>query len=152
MLSCQEIVPLDIEDYGDMQTRMHLNSVTFYDSNTYEKLREFEINQKIKSGQSGNLVNGVSMDLDRDVLMIRIKTDSNKTKTLLWKLQWCDNSDSGKQTAHGALKSAKNVQFDGTTHCLPQRLKSTFFEKNLNGACFRKGACVRDNFFTLIFI
>ena len=98
MLSCQEIVPLDIEDYGDMQTRMHLNTVTFYDSNTYEKLREFEINQKIKSGQSGNLVNGVSMDLDRDVLMIRIKTDSNKTKTLLWKLQWCDNSDSGKQT------------------------------------------------------
>ena len=93
VLSCQEIVPLDIEEYGDMQTRMHLNTVTFYDSNTYEKLREFQIDQKIKSGSYGGCK--VSMDLDRDVLLIRIKMDSNKTKTLLWKLQWCDNLDSG---------------------------------------------------------
>ena len=95
VLSCQEIVPLDIEEYGDMQTRMHLNTVTFYDSNTYEKLREFQIDQKIKSGSYGGCK--VSMDLDRDVLLIRIKMDSNKTKTLLWKLQWCDNLDSGNK-------------------------------------------------------
>ena len=107
VLSCQEIVPLDIEEYGDMQTRMHLNTVTFYDSNTYEKLREFQIDQKIKSGSYGGCK--VSMDLDRDVLLIRIKMDSNKSKTLLWKLQWCDNLDSGnkKNQSHSSQKANK---------------------------------------------
>ena len=110
VLSCQEIVPLDIEEYGDLQTRMHLMTVTFYDSNTYEILREFKINQKIKSGSSGNCK--VSMDLDRDVLLIRIKTDSSKTKTLLWKLQWCDNLDLGKQTTRQCSKMRKYLQLD----------------------------------------
>ena len=33
-------------------------------------------------------------------------------------------------TVHNGLKRGKKCNF-GTTHCLPQRLKSTFFERGL---------------------
>ena len=54
VMSVQNITP-DLEEYGDFNTRIHLDTVTFYDVNTYEKLRTIKLDQKIRCGSSGKL-------------------------------------------------------------------------------------------------
>ena len=82
ILNAQEIEP-DIEEYGDNSRRVYLNTVTFYDSNTYEKLKTMIIDQKVKCGTERG---PISMDLDRDILIIRIK--EARIKTLVWRLSF----------------------------------------------------------------
>ena len=82
ILNAQEIEP-DIEEYGDNSRRMYLNTVTFYDSNTYKKLKTMIIDQKVKCGPERG---PISMDLDRDLLIIRIKEP--RIKTLVWRLSF----------------------------------------------------------------
>ena len=76
------IIP-DLDEYGDNHTRVRLESVTLFDNTSYKKLRTIEIDHCVKLGTSEQPT--ISLDLDRDILLIRVRTTS-KTRTLIWRL------------------------------------------------------------------
>ena len=86
VLSAESIMP-DQEEYGDFHTRIKLHSVQLFDNKTYVKLKSIPLDYCVKLGSTESPQ--VSLDLDRDVLLIRVKS-SAKTRTLVWRLR-CEN-------------------------------------------------------------
>ena len=121
ILSAQEIPP-DFEEYGDNNTRIYLNSVTFYDNDTYEKLRTLVIDQKVKCGKDRGLI---TMDLDRDLLMIRIK-ENQRNRTLVWRLSFLEpkiDIDGNKSVTNDAVGKALNEEEGSSEHRKSSRQK-----------------------------
>ena len=82
ILSAESIIP-DQEEYGDFLTRVKLHKVELFDNKSYAKLRTIPIDHCIKLGSTESPQ--ISLDLDRDMLIIRVKS-SAKTRTLVWRL------------------------------------------------------------------
>ena len=82
ILAWRFIIP-DMEEYGDNNTRVKLEAVTLFDNNSYKKLRTIPIDHAVRLGTSEHP--SICLELDRDVLLVRVRTTS-KTRTLIWRL------------------------------------------------------------------
>ena len=80
---CAESITPDQEEYGDFYTRIKLHRVELFDNKSYVKLKSITLDHCIKLGSTESPQ--LSLDLDRDVLLIRVKS-SSKTRTLVWRL------------------------------------------------------------------
>lgn len=117
ILGWRFIIPDDQEEYGDYNTRVKLEQVTLFDNKSYAELRTIHIDHAVKLGTSEQP--SLSLDLDRDILLIRIRTTS-KTRTLIWRLV-----DDGGQANKTELRSMTS---------LPKATKTT--QRNRRQASF----------------
>ena len=105
ILAWRYIIP-DMEEYGDNNTRVKLEAVTMFDNNSYKKLRTIIIDHAVKLGTSEHP--SISLELDRDVLLVRVRTTS-KTRTLIWRLLGKDD-DNDKQDTRSCVSNEAELR------------------------------------------
>ena len=133
---CAESITPDQEEYGDFYTRIKLHRVELFDNKSYVKLKSITLDHCIKLGSTESPQ--LSLDLDRDVLLIRVKS-SSKTRTLVWRLL-CEEKEvleteengvpSKNKTSEKRLRN-KRHQTNDTTTLRPTRTSSRRKSKNV---------------------
>jgi len=111
VLGWRYIIPDDIEEYGDNKTRVKLEAVTLFDNNSYKKLRTITLDHAVRLGTSSGIPS-VCLELDRDVLLVRVRT-SSKTRTLIWRLLLREDDsglehDTSRQSNEAELRSIRS--------------------------------------------
>ena len=132
---CAESITPDQEEYGDFYTRIKLHRVELFDNKSYAKLKSIPLDHCIKLGSTESPQ--LSLDLDRDVLLVRVKS-SAKTRTLVWRLLYEDNNvekpeengvPSKSKTSEKRLRN-KRHQTNDTITLRPTRTSSRRKSKN----------------------
>ena len=106
ILAWRYIIP-DMEEYGDNNTRVKLEAVTMFDNNSYKKLRTIIIDHAVKLGTSEHP--SISLELDRDVLLVRVRTTS-KTRTLIWRLLGKDDDNDKQDTDRSCVSNEAELR------------------------------------------
>ena len=96
-----------MEEYGDNNTRVKLEAVTMFDNNSYKKLRTIIIDHAVKLGTSEHP--SISLELDRDVLLVRVRTTS-KTRTLIWRLLGKDDDNDKQDTDRSCVSNEAELR------------------------------------------
>ena len=106
ILAWRYIIP-DMEEYGDNNTRVKLEAVTMFDNNSYKKLRTIIIDHAVRLGTSEHP--SISLELDRDVLLVRVRTTS-KTRTLIWRLLGKDDDNDKQDTDRSCVSNEAELR------------------------------------------
>ena len=96
-----------MEEYGDNNTRVKLEAVTMFDNNSYKKLRTIIIDHAVRLGTSEHP--SISLELDRDVLLVRVRTTS-KTRTLIWRLLGKDDDNDKQDTDRSCVSNEAELR------------------------------------------
>ena len=120
---CAEAVMPDQEEYGDFFTRVKLHKVELFDNKSYAKLKSISLDHCIKLGSTE--APQLSLDFDRDMIVIRVKS-SSKTRTLVWRLLYEDKKTEDNGVKEKLEKSVKMLRTSRQTNdTIPTSLRPT---------------------------
>ena len=110
---CAEAIMPDQDEYGDFFTRVKLHKVELFDNKSYAKLKSIPLDHCIKLGSTE--APQLSLDFDRDMIVIRVKS-SSKTRTLVWRLLYDDKKIEENGDEEKLLKSGKMLRTSHQTN------------------------------------